>query len=123
MAIGADLEIELKPDGSATTDDLISLATWLRQERSLHGRVRQIRRMPSETELGGAFELISVAIGSGGLATVLAGSLSAWLQTRSKIRIRITRGERSVEIDASNLGNAQELLQRLVELSDDSASK
>lgn len=78
-----------------------------------------IRSKPGEAELGGAFELIAVAIGSGGLATVLAGSLTTWLQNRTKVRIRISRNGQTVEIDAYNVQNVADLIQRLTELPDE----
>jgi hypothetical protein len=96
-------------------DDIISLASWLRREGQLQGHVGLPHRPPEDTELGAAFELITVAIGSGGLATVLAGSLSTWLQHRSKVRIKITREGQTIEIDAQNIQNAQDLVQRFLE--------
>ncbi|BCB86582.1 effector-associated constant component EACC1 [Phytohabitans suffuscus] len=117
------MDVELSSDGSTTTDDTISLANWLRRERALQGRVRMVRRPTSDTELGNAFELISVAIGAGGLATVLAGSLSTWLQNRTKVRVRISRNGQVTEIGADNVQNATELIQQLMELPDEPNSQ
>lgn len=113
------MELELSSNGSTTVDDTISLASWLRSERALQGRIRMARGKPGETELGGAFELIAVAIGSGGLATVLAGSLTTWLQNRTKVRIRVSRNGQTVEINADNVQNAADLIQRMMELPDE----
>lgn len=117
------MEIELNSDGSTTADDTISLANWLRSERALQGHIRMVRSKPSEAELGGAFELVTVAIGSGGLATVLAGSLTTWLQNRTKVRIRISRDGQTIDIDAHNIQNAADLIQRIMELPDESSGQ
>lgn len=48
--------------------------------------------------MGGAVEILSIALGSGGAGAVLASSLATWLQTR---RVRI-----SVEIVEDEAGTA-----------------
>jgi hypothetical protein len=109
------LESTIELQSSGLSDDLISLAGWLRRERILQGHVQLRRRPMDDVELGAAFDLIAVAIGSGGAATVLAGSLSTWLQHRSKVSIKITKDGQTLEIEARNIQNAQDLIQRFLD--------
>lgn len=75
-----ELEIRL-PDGTSAAE-FPPLLQWLRRERDLQGRVSAKRRPPQQEELGGTFELISVAVGSGGFATACVTSLASWLSGR-----------------------------------------
>lgn len=113
------MEVTIGLESPGPPNDIISLVNWLRRERQLQGYVQLRRRPPEDTELGAAFELIAVAIGSGGAATVLAGSLSTWLQHRSKVRIKVTKEGQTIEIDAQNIQNVQNLVQRFLEDGDD----
>ncbi|MER7724693.1 hypothetical protein [Streptomyces sp. NPDC096323] len=111
------MNVELRLQSSKTVDDLIGLSGWLRGERRLQGRVQQVRSNPEPGQLGGAFEVLSVTLGSGGIATVLAGTVATWLQSRRsdpKLRITITRADRTLEIEASNADEAEELIKRFM---------
>ncbi|MEU4417828.1 effector-associated constant component EACC1 [Nocardia salmonicida] len=97
--------------------DLPSLVEWLRNERSLHGRVQLNSNPPKDGELGGVIDLITVAVGSGGIATVLAGSLTSWLQSRrtnSAVRIVITQADRSLELETDDAVAAEALIRRFL---------
>ncbi len=99
---------------SANTDaDLVDLAEWLRNEREFRGCVRQVRGTIAEGELGGAFETISLGIASGGMGSVLAGSLTAWLQNRPRTTVKITRGDVTVEIDAGRVKDLDALVEKI----------
>ncbi|MGW1588327.1 effector-associated constant component EACC1 [Streptomyces sp. NPDC002386] len=108
------MRVEIRLSSPTMIDDHLSLFQWLRTERQLEGLVKQERQDLQEGQLGGGFELISVAIGSGGIATVLAGSLGTWLQNRSKVTIKVTHADRTIEVSATNIQNAQELIQQLL---------
>ena len=102
-----DLEIRVKGEGSQA--DLAALSQWLGSQRGLAGRVR-LRQGPSgEQELGGVgFELVTVALGSGGAMSVLVGALSTWLSKRpiSTIRISLPGGgeiEVPTDVDEAKL--------------------
>ncbi|MEU3426184.1 effector-associated constant component EACC1 [Streptomyces gardneri] len=113
-----DVNVELRLQSSKTVDDLIGLSEWLRGERRLQGRVQQVRSNPEPGQLGGAFEVVSVALGSGGIATVLASSVATWLQSRRsdpKLRITITRADRTLEIEASSADEAEDLIKRFMD--------
>ncbi|MFF8670703.1 hypothetical protein [Streptomyces sp. NPDC015242] len=81
---------------------LESLDSWLRLDSAFRGRTR-LSGTPSEGDLGTAVELLAVAIGSGGVISVLATSLSTWLQQPKKadIILKVTGPNgTTVEIDA-----------------------
>lgn len=79
--------------GDAVTEYTM-LGNWLGSERELAGRVKLVQRLPQEGEMGGVFEVLTVALGSGGAVVAMARSLVAWLQTRrSDIEITIASSE------------------------------
>jgi len=54
--------------------------------------------------MGGAFEMLAVAVSSGGAATALARTLTSWLQTRRPdVSVTVTTADRSVTFHASDL--------------------
>lgn len=72
---------------------------------------------PRRTRLGAGLDLLTVSLGSSGIATVLAGSLATWLQNRrtpTKIRISITRADRTLELETSDAAEAEALIQRFL---------
>ena len=92
--------------GADRAATLESLSDWLREEQELAGRVSLCAPTPSEGELGALPDALVVAVGSGGMLSVLATSLKAWLAQprRSHVRIRIRSGDgRVVEIDADRV--------------------
>ncbi|GIJ11426.1 hypothetical protein ACFFMR_18115 [Micromonospora andamanensis] len=104
-------------DGSP--GDLHSLFTWLQRTDELRGRVRTLPRQPGPHEMGGALEIISVALSSGGAAAVLAGALNTWLQSRrARVSVEFVVDEtgetlRRVEVEASNAASIKELYETL----------
>ncbi|MEU2588962.1 hypothetical protein ABZ612_40415 [Streptomyces avermitilis] len=86
-----------------------SLLQWLRTDRDLQGRVRARRGVLQQGELGGAFELISVAIGSGGIATAFVTSLGSWLSSRrTEQSVSVTVDGKSVQITRNSTTPADE---------------
>ncbi|GAA3677540.1 hypothetical protein GCM10022224_047070 [Nonomuraea antimicrobica] len=103
----------------ATADDLtgelVSLTKWLQGQRPLQGRVRPVRRPPGPEELGGPVELLSIAVGSGGMGLVLARALTTWLTNRhSDVSITITTAENTVTVEAKRVDDALPLLQEVL---------
>jgi hypothetical protein len=77
-----ELLIEVPPEY------LSSLADWLNSEGALRGRVHAVRPAPGPGKMGAAIELLSVALGSGGVGAVLVRSISTWLtQRRSEVSV------------------------------------
>ena len=59
------MEAQIRISGGDEVVELPALQKWLSGERSLAGRVRAVRRPPREGELGGAFDMLAVALESG----------------------------------------------------------
>jgi hypothetical protein len=119
------VEAEIRISDGDVTAEFISLREWLRGERALAGVVRAIPRQPAETELGGAFELLAVALGSGGAGATLAKSLIAWLQTRrAAVKITVTSRSGSVTLEARQVkdGDVMPLLQEVLGVRDEHRS-
>lgn len=108
------MTVELMVRSANAEDDLVALAAWLREERELTGLVQQHRGQAGSTQLGGAWELITVAVGSGGLGSVLAGALTTWLQHRPKTTVKITRGDTAIEVEAGRVKDLPALLDKLM---------
>jgi hypothetical protein len=95
------VEAEIRIFQGDAVAEFASLWEWLRSERGLAGRLRAVPRESAETELGGGFELLAVALGSGGAVTTLARSLAAWLRTRRPdVKITVTSPSGSVTLEA-----------------------
>ncbi|MER7988386.1 hypothetical protein ABTY53_22770 [Streptomyces noursei] len=91
--------------------ELAALAGWLRAERELQGAVRVVRRNIETTDLGSGLDVVSVAVGSGGVGVALAQSLSAWLRTRrSDVKVTVTANGRTVELDARRVKDPVDLI-------------
>jgi hypothetical protein len=98
------VEAEIQISEGGTVAEFISLREWLRGERGLTGLVRAVPHQPAQTELGGAFELLVVALGSGGAGATLARSLITWLQTRRPgVKISVITRSGSVTLEASQV--------------------
>lgn len=77
-------------DGRIGTDDL---RRWLGRQRELHGCVnRGSTGTPDRGTMGTATELVTVFLAPGGVATVLAAAVVAWVQNRRGTQtVTITR--------------------------------
>jgi Effector Associated Constant Component 1 len=71
-----ELRVEVPPE------ELASLASWLTDNESLRGRVRPQQRPPEAGRLGAVVDVLTVALGSGGVGVALVQSLCTWLRTR-----------------------------------------
>lgn len=60
-----------------------ALGDWLRAEPELCGRVGRVVSPPAAGSLGGLGEVLVVAVGSGGVASVLASALVSWVRRRT----------------------------------------
>ncbi|MEU3658770.1 hypothetical protein AB0E77_03260 [Streptomyces sp. NPDC032940] len=93
------MELEIRLGEGASDEEFASLLQWLRRERDLQGRVSSRRRAPKPEELGASFELISVAVGSGGIATAFVTSLGSWLSSRrTEQSVTVTLEGKSVQV-------------------------
>jgi hypothetical protein len=84
-------------------DELVALRQWLTDEPEFRGRVRAGQARPQPGQMGGAVDVLTVALGSGGALAILANSVSVWLrQRRSALKVKIVNPDgSSQEITAS----------------------
>ncbi|MEV6839079.1 hypothetical protein AB0N17_32005 [Streptomyces sp. NPDC051133] len=100
--------------------ELAALAGWLRAERELEGTIQVVRGGIAETELGSGLDVISVAVGSGGVGVALAQSLSAWLRSRrADIKMTFTANGHTIEIDAQRVKDPASLITQVLSSADD----
>lgn len=101
----ADLTITLTGAG---LDELRDLRGWLVHEDELRGRVALIQESRAPGTLGGALEVLSVSLGSGGAISVLVAGIMSWLKQQrgrrrsgSTVTIKLRRADgASFEISA-----------------------
>jgi hypothetical protein len=96
---------------------LPSLRAWLVREPDLRGKVTLVPSTESD-HLGGVWEAVAIAAGSGGLGVVLVQTLGDWLKSRNRetsIEITIKDGDREIKGTAKNttLSELTELLRAL----------
>jgi hypothetical protein len=119
--LGGTLEVLISIESHDPGGEIASLWDWLHGERALGGRIRAGERKPDESQLGSTIDVISVAVASGGAATVLASSLATWLQSRrSDVTITIEKLDRSVRISALRVKDPLLIIQELLQDDDDS---
>ena len=110
------MEADLRVCGGDEAEELAGLWEWIRVERDLAGVVRPIWRAPGDGELGGALDVLAVALGSGGAVAALAGSLTAWLKARRPdvtVIITTARGSASVGVSNATTDQVLPLLQQV----------
>lgn len=98
------MDVRLELVGSDNqNDELASLWRWLGDEPEFRGRVRIVTAPLEAGRMGGLAEYLSIALAGGGALTVLARSVSVWLeQRRSTLTVKIVNTDgSSQEISAS----------------------
>ncbi|MFJ9885818.1 hypothetical protein ACIQRW_08135 [Streptomyces sp. NPDC091287] len=116
------MEAWLSVRGENPVRDLQDLDEWLNGEPELRGRVTPRAVQPGPNELGASFDVLITAIGSGGVISVLAGSLHAFLTRPRGTDVRIsvsTPDGRSVELEAQRVEDVELLLRQLLVVSDE----
>ncbi|MCX4469433.1 hypothetical protein C5N14_12725 [Micromonospora sp. MW-13] len=101
--------------------DLSSLFDWLRLEDGLRGRLTFVPVPAGPDEMGAAWDVLSVALASGGTLSVLAGSLAVWFQQprrpNIKIEISVSQDDTRIVVDATNVKNVEQILRQVSSLS------
>lgn len=103
--------------GGDEVGEIADLREWLRGERQLAGMVRAVPSAPGPAELGGAADVLAVALGSGGAGAVLARSLTVWLQSRrADVAVTVKTETGAVTVSAQNLdpADARAVLMRVL---------
>ena len=104
-------DVTIEVDGGDAVE-LAALSEFLKAQRHLKGRVRLQASGPVDGQLGSAFDVLAVAVGSGGAGVALADALKTWFSTRRtgpKIEIRITKpdGTETTIILSADTGPAE----------------
>jgi hypothetical protein len=108
--------------GRGYPEETRSLHDWLRDDPDLSGQVQLAKRVRETGGLAeGIVQVLSVALGAGGVGAILAGSLSTWLtQRHSDIKLIVDdRDGRRVELDAHRVRNVPELLEQVARMVDE----
>lgn len=112
---GRDVDVRIRITGGDAVEELAALWEWLQDEETLHGEVSPVEKEIGQEELGGAVELITVVLGSGGAGLALSRALNTWLRTRrGDVKVTVSDGERTVELEASNVKDVLPLLREVL---------
>lgn len=108
-------------DAPDSADQLRSLYEWLGNDDELRGRVSPQESPPVPGTLGPVLDALTIAAGPGGVATVFAASVIAWLRgRRGDVSIKVTSPDDwSVELNAQRVASldARALQEQVTELS------
>ena len=97
-----EIEITTAVGGIPDEGELRALRDWLMLESPRPGAMSIRPATAGAEDMGAAADALTVAVGSGGAITVLAGAIRTWIQTRRQtVRMVIRRpGGVELEIDA-----------------------
>lgn len=117
------MDLQIRIEGGAVKD-YVELTGLLNGSRDFRGRVRQVTGPPVDGALGGDWvEMLTVAVGSGGLGVALTNSLNKWLETRSAglvAKVTVTNTGRTVRLRARDANaEAMRLLGEILRDTDD----
>lgn len=102
-------EAHLRITGGDPVGECAALWEWLVDEPEVRGRIRRVSKPRVPTDLsGGVVEVLTVALGSGGVGAVLARSLNTWLQTRrASVTLTVSVNDRTANIQAQHIDGRQ----------------
>ena len=97
------MDLAVTVDAAERGAEVRSLREWLVAEPGL--RVRLVPPAPRAGTLGGAVEVLAVAVGQGGAVTALVSVLVAWLRRRvGDVSVTLTRPDgTSISVDAKHV--------------------
>jgi hypothetical protein len=110
------VEIRIGIVGAADQEaELRSLYDWLKAEQDLApGTVKTASPPVQDGHMGTALDVVTIALGSGGAVTVLAGSLGVWLRNRgSDVKFEITGPKDKVVVDAKRVRDPAALIESI----------
>lgn len=101
-----ELRVEVPPE------DLASLASWLTDNETLRGHIRPEQRSPEPGQMGAVVDVLTVALGSGGVGVALVQSVCAWLRQRRPAVTITLRGAdgQSLRIDLQQAHDPEALI-------------
>jgi hypothetical protein len=97
--------------------ELASLRRWLADERALAGAVRMNRAQTGPEDLGNIVDALEVAVASGGALTVLARSVSTWIQHR-RVEVEITHTDTGRSLVVRGVDDPTEIIEKFLEHGD-----
>jgi hypothetical protein len=110
------VDAQIRITGAREVEDYLALANILSTERELAGRVTTVPAPTGPNDLGAGIQMITVALSSGGVGAVLGQVITEFLRNRrSDIKVIVTRGDQSVEVDAKRVGDARAVLERVLQ--------
>lgn len=96
-------------------DDAAQLLNWMKSERELRGRVRYADTPSSDEHMSATSDVLTVLLGSGGVAVVL-NSVTDWLKSRrTNVRVEITRGDKTISLNAESIKADKDAVRELLE--------
>ncbi|GEM29547.1 hypothetical protein NN3_05540 [Nocardia neocaledoniensis NBRC 108232] len=101
-------------------DELLQLLDWFRHDDVLRGRVSTPPTRIRDAQMGDLYDVLMVALGTGGLAPALTRSLTTWLtHRRSDVTVTVTRNSdgTSVTLDGNRI-KSPEVLRELRDILD-----
>ncbi|MFB6814179.1 hypothetical protein ACFCV8_06505 [Streptomyces sp. NPDC056347] len=103
---------------------LRSLRDWLTREDLFRGRLSLQGEAPRPGQMGAAVEVLMVAVGSGGAATVLARSVTTWLtQRRADVKVTVqTPGGSRIVVDVKRAADPERVIAKTRALLDRTGS-
>jgi hypothetical protein len=109
--------MKLSVTSAGESEDLRSLEDWLRRDPDLRGiRITPATPPPPPGQMGVLTDTLQLVSDNGELMTAVATTIGVWLGTRSKrTRIKVTDGDRSVEIDAGKLEDPEQVTRRILD--------
>jgi hypothetical protein len=107
----------LSVTSTGESEDLRSLEDWLRRDPDLRGtRITPVAPPVVPGQMGVLADTLQLVSDNGELMTAVATTIGVWLGTRSRrTKIKVTDGERSVEIDAANLKDPEQVTRRILD--------
>ena len=118
------MHLTITVDNDDTRIELEALFDWLRHEDALRGRVRLRPTAVAPGAMGTLDDVLTVALGAGGVGVVLARSLSEWLRQRtSDVRLTLTRsnGEK-ISLEGRRIRDPAELIETVSRFADKDAT-
>jgi Effector Associated Constant Component 1 len=86
------MEVRLTVTGDDVTAAVRSLDVWLAGHDELRGRVRPAMTAPPPGAMGTETEVLTVALGQGGVATAMASVLISWIRRQAgRISVNVIR--------------------------------
>ena len=114
------IEITTVVDAVTSERELLALRDWLMRESPRPGTV-SMTAAQGELAISARGDLLEVALGSGGAISVLAGAMSAWIQTRRQtVKMVLKRPDGVSWRSTASVKDPDLMIERFLKVSSDS---